>query len=323
MNTITQSQHVTPAYPQPVLTSNQSNAMYPGPICPVPTPIRRQPPPRNDIVQEQTKADTPTSTQPEQIPPLSNANTDKVALNLDTTSTNSVMCEPPRNRPDENRGTRNVPDPRSEPTNAKTVKDNREDPRKKPDSIYNSFMKAAKKVIPTNKGKRPTTPMSNNTTQQKSGGPAPPHAQIGPKPIELNNIYSVLAEDPPPQQRNDTAQASHPSKALDTPAQVQGGAPNDYPPLPQRINKTKPGTSTPMCERKGIDQSWADDDETIEAFLADIDKPPGVENTVPIVDPRGRQRNGNGPQPTPAGDNTNRSRAPANTTSTPPPPPPP
>ena len=66
VNTITQSQHETPTYPQPVLTSNQSNAMYPGPICPVPTPIRRQPPPRNDIVQEQTKADTPTSTQPEQ-----------------------------------------------------------------------------------------------------------------------------------------------------------------------------------------------------------------------------------------------------------------
>ena len=153
--------------------------------------------------------------------------------------------------------------------------------RKKSESVYESFLKQAKKVMPAAKGKRPNPQTPNPTndwnSQARRGRVTPDRSLAGPKPIELSNMFAALDCDSDDtnsgENENRTKQTSGANinnKAITAPPVP------DFPPLPKHDNPMKPPAgraraSTPQARNRAPDQSWAEDDETIQVFLDGID----------------------------------------------------
>ena len=101
----------------------------------------------------------------------------------------------------------------------------------------------------------------------------------GPKPIELSNMFAALecdSDEPNHAAGENESRTKQTSTTSITRAESARTAP-EFPPLPKHDNPARPPTgramaSTPQTSNRASDQSWAEDDETIQVFLDGIDK---------------------------------------------------
>ena len=151
--------------------------------------------------------------------------------------------------------------------------------KKRNESPIESFLKEAKRVIPTSSAKRTQVGNERGATSaspdRHTSTPIVTRPQT--QPLALNNMYAVLDQDAAP---NPASTPTGPQfGTCGSPVDI--ASPDDFPPLPTggraKTNPLRPMNPLDMAtgDDHGQDKTWADIDdeenETIDAFLASVE----------------------------------------------------